>query len=53
MAIPNHMYLILKMPAPNGVLTIHGDIKIFHSCEMENINTAEAMERSSNQALVA
>ena len=26
MAIPNHTYLLLKMPAPNGVLSIHGDI---------------------------
>ena len=24
-----------------------------HSCEMENINTAEALERSNNQAMVA
>ena len=41
------------MPAPNGVLSIRGDIQTSHSCETENINTAEAMERSSNQALVA
>ena len=41
------------MPAPNRVLSIHGDIQTSHSCEMENINTAEAMERSSNQAMVA
>jgi hypothetical protein len=53
MAIPNHTYLILKMPTPNGVLSIHGDIQMSHSCEMKNINTAKAMERSSNQALVA
>ncbi|XP_039780685.1 uncharacterized protein LOC120647956 [Panicum virgatum] len=26
MAIPNHMYLLLKMPAPNGVLSIRSDI---------------------------
>jgi hypothetical protein len=48
MAIPNHTYLLLKMPTPNGVLSIRGDIQTSHSCEMENINTAEAMERSSN-----
>ena len=53
MAIPNHTYLLLKMPTPNGVLSIRGDIQTSHSCEMKNINTAEAMERSSNQALVA
>ena len=40
MAIPNHTYLPLKMPAPNGVLSIRGDIQTSHSCETENINTA-------------
>ena len=53
MAIPNHTYLLLKMPAPNGVLSIRGDIQTSHSCETENINTAEALERSNNQAMVA
>jgi len=41
------------MPAPNGVFSIRGDIQTSHSCETENINTADAMERSNNQALVA
>ena len=53
MAIPNHTYLLLKMPAPNGVLSIRGDIETSQSCETENINTAQALERSNNQALVA
>ena len=53
MAIPNHTYLLLKMPAPNGVLSIRSDIQTSHSCETENINTAKALERSNNQALVA
>ena len=26
MAIPNHMYLLLKMPAPKGVLSVYGDL---------------------------
>jgi len=53
MAIPNHTYLLLKMPAPNGVLSICGDIEMSHSCETENINTAEAVEKSNNQAVGA
>ena len=53
MVIPNHTYLLLKMLAPNGVLSIRDDIQTSHSCEMENINTAEAMEGCSNQASVA
>ena len=48
MAIPNHTYLLMKMPAPNGVLSIRGDIQMSHSYETENINTAEALERSNN-----
>ena len=53
MAIPNHTYLLLKMPAPNRVLSIRGDMQTSHSCKTENINTSEALERSNNQALVA
>ena len=53
MAIPNHTYLLLKMPAPNGDLSIRGDIQTSHSCVTENINNAEALERSNNQAMVA
>ncbi|XP_039834394.1 uncharacterized protein LOC120695151 [Panicum virgatum] len=53
LAIPNHTFLLLKMSAPNRVLSIRGDIQTSHSCETENINTVEALERSSNQALVA
>ncbi|XP_039834496.1 uncharacterized protein LOC120695273 [Panicum virgatum] len=52
-AIHNHTYLLLKMPAPNGVLSICGDVQTSHSCETENINTVEALERSNNQAMVA
>ena len=27
MAIPHYMYLVLKMPGPNGVLAWQGDLK--------------------------
>ena len=33
MAIPNHTYLLLKMLAPNRVLSIRGDIQTSHYCE--------------------
>lgn len=39
MVIPNHTYLVLKMPAPNGVLSIFGDVEmsykaISHLCTL-------------------
>jgi hypothetical protein len=33
MAIPHHTYLIMKMSAPNGILSILGDIMVSYNCE--------------------
>jgi hypothetical protein len=51
MVIPNHKYLVLKMPAPNGVISV-ADLKTSHSCETENINFFEVLELSKNVVLV-
>jgi hypothetical protein len=32
MAIPHYTYLLLKMPAPNGVLSIYGDLMVAFKC---------------------
>jgi hypothetical protein len=32
MAIPHHTYLIMKMPAPNGILSVLGDIMVSYNC---------------------
>jgi hypothetical protein len=33
MAIPHHTYLIMKMPAPNGILSVIEDIMVSYNCE--------------------
>jgi hypothetical protein len=38
MAIPHHTYLIMKMPTPNGILSVLGDIH------------HQALQRFSNQS---
>lgn len=53
MAIPNHTYLVLKRPVPNGVISIHVNLKTSHSYEMKNIKVSEAMELCKNAVLVA
>jgi hypothetical protein len=35
MAIPHYAYLVLKMPAPKGVLTVYGDLLISFKCDNE------------------
>jgi hypothetical protein len=41
MAIPHHTYLIMKMPAPNGILSILGDIMVSHNCESTTVELSK------------
>jgi hypothetical protein len=40
MAIPHYTYLVLKMSAPNGVLTVYGDLLISFKCDNEALEIA-------------
>ncbi|XP_034592687.1 uncharacterized protein [Setaria viridis] len=44
MEISHHTYLVLKMPAPNGVLSIYGDVEMSYKCNMEAVQLAEALD---------
>jgi hypothetical protein len=37
MAIPHYPYLLLKMPGPNGVLSLRGDLKCAFYCDVQAI----------------
>jgi hypothetical protein len=41
MAIPHHTYLIIKMPAPNGILSILGDIIVSYNCESATVEISK------------
>jgi hypothetical protein len=47
MAIPHHTYLIMKMPAPNRILSVLGDIMVSYNCESV---TAELSKDSAIKA---
>jgi hypothetical protein len=40
MAIPHYTYLVLKMLAPKGVLTLYGDLLISFKCDNEALEIA-------------
>ena len=43
MAIPHYPYLLLKMPGPNGVLSLRSDLKRAFDCDVQSIQiTAKA-----------
>jgi hypothetical protein len=41
MAIPHHTYLIMKMPAPNGILSVLWDIMVSYNCESSTVELAK------------
>jgi hypothetical protein len=40
MAVPHYTYLVLKMPAPKGVLIVYGDLLISFKCDNEALEIA-------------
>jgi hypothetical protein len=51
MAVPNYSYLKMKMPGPNGVITIGSAYKHTYECDMTCTEYAEALFES--EALAA
>jgi hypothetical protein len=51
MAVPNYTYLKLKMPDPNGVITVGSTYQHAYECNMECVEYAEALTES--EALIA
>ena len=43
MAVPNYTYLKLKMPGPNGVITVESTYEHAYDCDIECIEYAEAL----------
>jgi hypothetical protein len=41
MAIPHHNYFIMKMPTPNGILSVLWDIMVSYNCETATIELSE------------
>jgi hypothetical protein len=51
MVVPNYTYLKLKMPGPNGVITIGSTYRNVYECNMECVKYVEALTES--EALIA
>jgi hypothetical protein len=51
MVVPNYTYLKLKMPGPNGVITVGSTYRHAYECDMECVEYAEAITES--EALIS
>jgi hypothetical protein len=50
MAVPNYTNLILKMPGPNGVITVGPSYKHAYECDVECVEHGEAILESATLA---
>jgi hypothetical protein len=46
MVVPNYTYLKLKMPSPNGVITVGSTYRHTYECDVECVEYAEALAES-------
>jgi hypothetical protein len=51
MVVPNYTYLNLKMPGPNGIITVGSTYRHAYECDVECVEYAEAIAES--EALIA
>jgi hypothetical protein len=53
MAIPHYPYLLLKMPGPNGVLSLRGDLKRAFDYDVQAVQIAAKAQVASEREEVA
>jgi hypothetical protein len=51
MVVPNYTYLKLKMPSPNGVITVGSTYRHAYECDVECVEYTEAL--AEFEALIA
>jgi hypothetical protein len=53
MAIPHYPYLLLKMPGPNGVLSLRGDLKRAFDYDVQAVQIAAKAQVASEREEIA
>jgi hypothetical protein len=48
MAVPHYTYLVLKMPGPNGIITVKGSFELLDLCDKEFYQMAQNFGMMAN-----
>lgn len=49
MVVCHYSYLVLKLPGPNSIITLCGDVRQSYDCEQESCMLAETLQESTKQ----
>ena len=44
MAVPHYTYMMMKLPGPNGIISLRGDVRRSYSCDQESCTIAENLQ---------
>ncbi len=44
MAVPHYTYMMMKLPGPNGIISLRGDVRRSHNCDQESCTLAENIQ---------
>ena len=53
MAVPHYPYLLMKIPGPNGVISLKGDLKRSFECDTEAVLIAARAEELAEKLEIA
>jgi hypothetical protein len=52
MVVPHYAYLVLKIPGPNGVITVKGNSEVSDTCDKEFNKMAQSFGMTTEYALL-
>src|SRR6266542_5351968 len=44
MVVPHYTYMVLKLPGPNGIITLRGGVRRSYNCDQESCTLAENLQ---------
>src|SRR5438128_924574 len=49
MAVPHYTYMLMKLPGPNGIISLRGDVRRSFDCDQESCTLAENIQAKANR----
>src|SRR5438128_2005522 len=49
MAIPHYTYKLMKLPGPNGIISLQGDVRQSFNCDQESCTLAENIQAKADR----
>src|SRR5438105_10374292 len=50
MAVPHYTYMLMKLPGPNGVISLQGDVRRSYDCDQESCSIAENIRAKADRS---